>query len=148
MKCAFRGNRPLFPLERSSIDSRGRSLAKTVVYHVWAVAFLAAISYYFTGNAREATTITVLFNAGGTLACYGLERLWESLDWGRGASESGPRGSSALTWGKGLAAGFADSRMTVKASRPANKTTCATPCIIAQDDRVLTALKRTVWQNL
>ena len=87
---------------------------------MWAIALLAAISYYFTGNAGEATTITILFNVGGTLAYYSLERLWESLDWGRRASESRHDRSSALPWGTGLAAGSEDSRITVKASGQTN----------------------------
>ena len=65
-------------------DSRGRTLAKTIVYRVVAVALLAGITYSYTGSAGEATTITVLFNAVGTIAYYGLERLWEYVQWGRG----------------------------------------------------------------
>ena len=65
-------------------DSRGRTLAKTIVYRVVAVALLAAITYSYTGSAGEATTITVLFNGVGTIAYYGLERLWEYVQWGRG----------------------------------------------------------------
>ena len=66
-----------------SRDTRERSLAKTVVYRVVAIALLAGISYYYTGNAGEAGLITILFNASGTVAYYGLERLWESVEWGR-----------------------------------------------------------------
>ena len=69
-------------------DSRGRTLAKTIVYRVVAIALLAAITYYLTGDAGEATTITILFNVGGTVSYYGLERLWEYIDWGRSASET------------------------------------------------------------
>ena len=111
MKRAFRGNRPLFPIETLSRDSRGRSLTKTAVYRVWAVALLAAISYYFTGNAGEATTITILFNVGGTLAYYGLERLWEGLNWGRNAPESRPAPSAAPSWGANLATESEDSKV-------------------------------------
>jgi len=52
-----------------------------------AIALLAGITYYYTGSAGESTLITILFNAGGTLAYYGLERLWESVPWGRGSLE-------------------------------------------------------------
>ena len=65
-------------------DSRGRTLAKTIVYRLVAIAILAGITYYYTGNAGEATTITILFNVVGTVAYYGLERLWEYVLWGRG----------------------------------------------------------------
>ena len=65
-------------------DSRGRTLAKTAVYRLVAIALLGGITFYFTGNAGEATTITIIFNALGTVAYYGLERLWEYILWGRG----------------------------------------------------------------
>ena len=121
MKYALRGNRPHPPSVVLGRDSRGRSLAKTVVYRVWAVALLAAISYYFTGNAGEATTITILFNVGGTLAYYGLERLWASLDWGRSAPGSTPAHPSALSLGIGLAAESEDSRITAASNGPENE---------------------------
>jgi len=73
-----------------SRDSRGRSLAKTIVYRVVAIALLAGISYYYTGNAGEAGLITILFNASGTVAYYGLERLWESVEWGRNRPGASP----------------------------------------------------------
>jgi uncharacterized membrane protein len=68
-------------------DSKSRTLAKTIVYRVVAIALLAGITYYFTGSAGEATTITALFNIAGTIAYYGLERLWESVLWGRGRQQ-------------------------------------------------------------
>jgi len=67
-----------------SRDSRRRTLAKTGVYRVVAIALLAGITYYYTGNAGEATVITILFNVTGTIAYYGLERLWDAIQWGRG----------------------------------------------------------------
>jgi uncharacterized membrane protein len=79
----FHRNRSVHAPTVLSRDSRGRSLAKTVVYRVVAIALLAGISYYYTGNAGEAGLITILFNASGTIAYYGLERIWESVEWGR-----------------------------------------------------------------
>ena len=65
-------------------DSRGRTLAKTIVYRVVAIALLAGITFYYTGSAGETGVITVLFNVIGTVAYYGLERIWEFVPWGRG----------------------------------------------------------------
>jgi len=76
-------------------DARGRTLAKTIVYRMVAIALLAGITYYYTGSAGEATTITILFNVAGTIAYYGLERLWESVLWGR------PRLDSSLSQREG-----------------------------------------------
>jgi uncharacterized membrane protein len=71
-------------------DTKGRTLAKTIVYRMVAIAFLAALSYYLTGDAGEATTITILFNVGGTGAYYALERLWEYVEWGRSPVDTMP----------------------------------------------------------
>jgi uncharacterized membrane protein len=77
---------PTLPL--LSRDSRTRSLAKTLVYRVVAIALLAVVGYLYTGNAGEATTISILFNLAGALAYYVIERLWESIEWGRGGMET------------------------------------------------------------
>jgi len=92
-----------------SRDSRERSLAKTIVYRLVAIALLAALSFYYTGNAGEATTITILFNVLGALAYYGLERLWENVEWGKArpsiAKERGDKGDQGRYGPPGLGAG-------------------------------------------
>jgi len=79
-----------------------------MVYRVVAIALLAGITYYCTGNAGEATTITILFNVMGTASYYGLERLWEYVLWGRGklataASEAGSKPSNPFIEGARVA---------------------------------------------
>ena len=96
-----------------SRDTRERSLAKTVVYRVVAIALLAGISYYYTGNAGEAGLITILFNATGTVSYYGLERLWESVEWGRGRIDVS-HGQS----GRGRVEQLLDGKRTVSRSSP------------------------------
>ena len=54
-----------------------------------AIALLAGITYYYTGDAGEASVITILFNVTGGIAYYGLERLWDAVPWGRGRTEPG-----------------------------------------------------------
>jgi len=78
---------PSLSQHRLISDSRRRTLAKTIVYRLVAIALLAAITYYYTGSAGEATVVTILFNATGAIAYYGLERLWEAVSWGRGSFE-------------------------------------------------------------
>ena len=86
-KDEFHKNGPTLAISSLSRDSRRRTLAKTVVYRTVAIALLAGIAYFYTGNAGEATTITVLFNVTGAIAYYGLERLWEAVHWGRNGME-------------------------------------------------------------
>lgn len=73
-------------------ETKARSLAKTLAYRVVAVVLLAAVTYVFTGNPGETTVVTLVFNAGGTAAYYGLERLWDGIDWGKAGSRP-PMGS-------------------------------------------------------
>jgi len=86
-----------------SRESRRRTLAKTVVYRTVAIALLAGITFYYTGSAGEATVITLLFNVTGAIAYYGLERLWDAIQWGRGgigpAVSQGDRGPLKLSPG-------------------------------------------------
>ena len=94
MKDEFCKNRPAIAIAQLIRDSRGRTLAKTLVYRFVAIALLAGITYYYTGSAGEATTITILFNVMGTVAYYGLERIWEDVFWGRGRLGSSVREGS------------------------------------------------------
>jgi len=71
-------------------------LAKTLTFRTVAIALLAALTFYFTGNAGEATTITILFNACGAAAYYVLERLWNSISWGIEQKEPGRPGRDTL----------------------------------------------------
>ena len=96
-----------------SRDSRERTLAKTIVYRLVAIALLAGVSYYYTGNAGEAGLITILFNASGTVAYYGLERLWESVDWGRERL-----GVSHIKDGRGSVGPFIPNNRAVSAGSP------------------------------
>jgi uncharacterized membrane protein len=79
---------PTLAIAIVSRDSRRRTLAKTMVYRVVAIALLAGITYYYTGSAGEATAITILFNVTGAVSYYGLERLWEEVQWGRRRTET------------------------------------------------------------
>ncbi len=64
-------------------DTRARSVVKTVSYRVVAIALLAAVTYYFTGNAGQSTVISLIFNVAGSVAYYGFERVWDVISWGK-----------------------------------------------------------------
>ena len=64
-------------------DTRMRSIAKMLSYRVAVIALLAAVTFYFTGNAGEATAISIVFNVAGSVVYYGYERMWDSIAWGK-----------------------------------------------------------------
>jgi uncharacterized membrane protein len=77
-------------------ETRARSFAKTIAYRVVAIVLLAAVTYAFTGNLGETTLVTVVFNAGGAAAYYGLERFWDGIDWGRKPDGAGVNANAAF----------------------------------------------------
>ena len=64
-------------------ETRARSVAKMVTYRVAAAALLAAITFYLTGSAGLTGVVTLVFNVGGAVVYYGIERLWDVIAWGR-----------------------------------------------------------------
>jgi uncharacterized membrane protein len=64
-------------------ETRARSLAKMATYRVAAAALLAAVTFYLTGSTGLTGAVTLVFNVGGALVYYGIERLWNDISWGR-----------------------------------------------------------------
>jgi len=62
-------------------ESRKRSIAKMLSYRAILTALLAGISWYFTGNIGQTTTITVVFSISATAVYYLHERLWNKVGW-------------------------------------------------------------------
>jgi uncharacterized membrane protein len=62
-------------------ESRKRSIVKMLSYRAILTALLATISWYFTGNIGQTTTITVIFSVSATVVYYAHERLWNKVGW-------------------------------------------------------------------
>ena len=84
---------------RMASETRTRSLIKMVTYRLSAVALLAAVSFYYTGNAGESTVISLVFNLVGSVVYYACERLWDAINWGRRSNGSIPVGTIAVSPG-------------------------------------------------
>jgi len=65
------------------MDSKKRSLVKSVVWRIIGVVLLAVIAFLITGNLKEMTIITVVFHAIRMVMYYFHERVWERITWGR-----------------------------------------------------------------
>ena len=62
------------------MESRMRSMVKTVIYRIIIAVLLAAITWYYTGNLGQTTTISVVFNGSGrspTISTKGSGREFE-----------------------------------------------------------------------
>jgi uncharacterized membrane protein len=65
------------------MESRLRSVTKTVVFRAVALAGTFLITWIITGNVAETTGITVVIHLYLTAIYYANERVWDRLGWGR-----------------------------------------------------------------
>jgi len=65
------------------LDTRIRSLVKSIVWRVTGIVLLGIIAYCITGNFKEMTIITLLFHGIRVILYYFHERIWEKISWGR-----------------------------------------------------------------
>jgi len=66
------------------MDTRRRSMAKSVTWRVFGIILLAVITYFTTGGSlKEMTIITLLFHGIRFVLYYFHERFWERISWGK-----------------------------------------------------------------
>jgi len=65
------------------MDTKKRSLTKSITWRVIGIILLGVISYLITSNWKEMTIITVLFHGIRVILYYYHERIWENVSWGR-----------------------------------------------------------------
>jgi len=65
------------------MDTKKRSLAKSVVWRIIAIVVLGTVSYFVTEDWKQVTVITVLFNCLQVVLYYSHERIWSRISWGK-----------------------------------------------------------------
>ena len=65
------------------MESKKRTLVRTVMYRALAVVLLAVISWIYTGNVLETSAITIVYSVLATLIDYVHDRIWFRIDWGK-----------------------------------------------------------------
>ncbi len=63
--------------------SNKRIIVKTVIYRGIVTLILFVVSWFFTGNLVDTTTITVVFNVLATIAYFFHEKMWDKIGWER-----------------------------------------------------------------
>jgi uncharacterized membrane protein len=71
-------------LRLRNLDSKLRSLVKSVSWLLLGILVLGLIAWIYTGNVEQTSFITITFNEIQILFYYFHERLWENVGWGRG----------------------------------------------------------------
>jgi uncharacterized membrane protein len=65
------------------MDTLQRSLTKTVVWRIIATVITLVVTYLFTGELKQATSITLVIAMVLMVGYYINERVWDSVEWGR-----------------------------------------------------------------
>lgn len=65
------------------VDTKRRSVVKSLTWRVVGIVILGAVTYAFTGNAAASAGVTLIFNAIRLVLYYWHERIWERVEWGR-----------------------------------------------------------------
>ncbi len=65
----------------TAMESRRMSFDKMIVYHAILTVLLAVITWIFTGNLGQTTTITVVFSIAAIEINYSHERMWTRIKW-------------------------------------------------------------------
>lgn len=66
-----------------TVDTRKRSLVKSITWRILGVILLGAIAYYATGSWVDTGAITLSFHGIRVVMYYYFERCWERISWGR-----------------------------------------------------------------
>lgn len=69
------------PFPYMAVASRRRSIVKTLSYRAIVTVILAVVTFVFTGNLYQTSTIAIVFGILATLTYYLHERLWSMINW-------------------------------------------------------------------
>jgi uncharacterized membrane protein len=67
------------------MDSKKRSLTKSIVWRLIAVINGATVAYLFLGSLSKSISIAVVANVTGFMMYYLHERIWNKVRWQRDA---------------------------------------------------------------
>ena len=64
------------------MERKLRSLIKTLIYRTVAIATIAIVTYYFSGDIWTVTTTVIIYNCIVWPFFYFHERIWNRIQWG------------------------------------------------------------------
>ncbi len=65
------------------METRLRSIIKTLIYRVAAIITIITATWYFTGNLYTVTQVAIVYNVIVWSFYYIHERIWAKIKWGR-----------------------------------------------------------------
>jgi len=64
------------------MESRKRSLVKSITWRLMGIVILLVITWFLTKNWQVTTIVTLLFHSIRLVLYYYHERWWDGIDWG------------------------------------------------------------------
>ena len=64
------------------LESKKRSLTKSLIWRIIGILILGLITWIFTKNIEVTTSVTIFFHTIRFVLYYLHERFWEKIDWG------------------------------------------------------------------
>ncbi len=64
-------------------ETKTRSIAKTIIWRVFATLITWGTIYFYTGKLSESIEITLVAALVGMAAYYIHERVWNKIKWGK-----------------------------------------------------------------
>ena len=64
------------------LESKKRSLVKSLVWRIIGIFVLGAITWAFTQNVEVTTAVTIIFHTIRFILYYIHERAWDKIEWG------------------------------------------------------------------
>ncbi len=65
------------------METRGRSIAKAVIWNLMGLAMMTLIGFLATGSARVGGMLAVVNTGVGLITYIIYERVWAGINWGR-----------------------------------------------------------------
>ena len=69
--------------KKMSFETHTRAWIKSLVWRIFGIVILAAISWIVTHSWRDMSLITIFFHSIRVVLYYLHERMWERIQWGR-----------------------------------------------------------------
>ena len=77
------GDRNLPKEKKTSFETHTRAWIKSIVWRLFGIVILGAISWSITHSWKEMSLITILFHSIRIVLYYLHERIWDRINWGR-----------------------------------------------------------------
>lgn len=65
------------------VETKTRSITKTITWRIIATLITWAVAYWFTGSIAGSLALTLVAAALSMIAYYIHERVWNSVKWGK-----------------------------------------------------------------